>query len=375
MERPWGLSGPEFLELYWIALALSLVVAIVVRVRPRGSRGAREGAPAGALGLLDIAYLIGGPRRVVETSVARLIATGALVPARNGAVRLAGSAVADHPVDQAVLTDATRYRYRTLTLLITSVSEQDAPRAVGRRLSEMDYLLAPNEVRSRTWRAVAPMALLFGVGVARWVNGLAIGAPGGWLTLQLVLTAVLVVVLVKVNPLPRTALGRAAVAEARAGENTGGWGGTSSAREAELVALNGFGGHPDVTLRAAVRPRPRAASGGAYAAGGIIGTSSCSGGGGGSSCGGGAAAVGVVGVADPVAFLWWCGAALVVAVVVGLRLKRVTGASPRRVLTFEELGYLGGGPVRAVEVALAGLVAENRARVSGPVVTPVDAGP
>ncbi|GAB2973644.1 TIGR04222 domain-containing membrane protein [Saccharothrix stipae] len=70
-------------------------------------------------------------------------------------------------------------------------------------------------------------------------------------------------------------------------------------------------------------------------------------------------------------FLWWYGPALVAAVVVGLRVKRVAGAVPDRPLSFEEIGYLGGGPVRAVEVALAGLVAENRARVSGPVAAAV----
>jgi uncharacterized protein (TIGR04222 family) len=70
-------------------------------------------------------------------------------------------------------------------------------------------------------------------------------------------------------------------------------------------------------------------------------------------------------------FLWWYGPALVVAVVVGLRLKRVAGTVPDRPLTFEEIGYLGGGPVRAVEVAVSGLVAENLARVSGSTVAAV----
>ncbi|MEU4768902.1 TIGR04222 domain-containing membrane protein [Actinosynnema sp. NPDC023794] len=70
-------------------------------------------------------------------------------------------------------------------------------------------------------------------------------------------------------------------------------------------------------------------------------------------------------------FLWWYGPALLAAVVVGLRWKRVAGAVPDRPLSFEEIGYLGGGPVRAVEVALAGLVAENRARVSGSVAAAV----
>ncbi|WP_433270469.1 TIGR04222 domain-containing membrane protein [Actinosynnema sp. CS-041913] len=71
------------------------------------------------------------------------------------------------------------------------------------------------------------------------------------------------------------------------------------------------------------------------------------------------------------AFLWWYGPALVLAVLSGLWLKRVTGAAPTRPLTFEEIGYLGGGPVRAAEVAVAALVADNRARVSGATVTAV----
>ncbi|WP_440900967.1 TIGR04222 domain-containing membrane protein [Actinosynnema sp.] len=59
------------------------------------------------------------------------------------------------------------------------------------------------------------------------------------------------------------------------------------------------------------------------------------------------------------------GVLLLGALVVGARLKRVAGTAPRRALTFEEVGYLAGGPVRAAEVALASLVAQNRARVSG----------
>ncbi|MDQ2588645.1 hypothetical protein CKY47_32755 [Saccharothrix yanglingensis] len=285
VERPWGLSGPEFLELYWIALALSSAFAILVRVRLRGSRG---GVPAGVLGVAEIAYLTGGPRRVVEASLAGLLAAGALVPARNGSVRLNGSPNADHPVDRAVLADAGRHRYRTMTLLVTAVSEQDAPREVGRRLSHEGYVVPADVVRSRLRLGVVPLALLFAVGVARWVNGIAIGAPVGWLTLQLVLTGVLVWPLLKAREVTRTAKGDAAVAGARA---------SRSGRDEELVALDGFAVHPNVVLRAAVRPAGagRRGSGGPYVAGyattgsvgGCGGSSSSDGGGGGSSCGGG----------------------------------------------------------------------------------------
>jgi uncharacterized protein (TIGR04222 family) len=285
VERPWGLSGPEFLELYWIALAVSTAFAIFVRVRLRGTRG---GAPAGAPGLPDLAFLTGGPRRVVETSVAGLIDSGALVPARNGAVRLAGSAVADHPVDQAVLADATRYRYRTLTLLITSVSEQDAPRAVGRRLAELGYLVAPD--LAKRWRriGVVPMAVLFAVGVVRWINGQVISAPVWFLTLQLVLTGLLIWGLLQATPVTRTAAGRVAVRKARSGAFIRGFGGGDSANAAELVALNGFSSHPNITLRAAARPRPRprVASGGTFVAGTYTSSGSSCGSSSGSSCGG-----------------------------------------------------------------------------------------
>jgi len=69
-------------------------------------------------------------------------------------------------------------------------------------------------------------------------------------------------------------------------------------------------------------------------------------------------------MSEPV-FLLLYGVALAIAVVLGLRLKRVAGSAPARPLSFEEIGFLGGGPVRAAEVAVAALVSENRARISG----------
>ncbi|MFI9817898.1 TIGR04222 domain-containing membrane protein [Saccharothrix variisporea] len=293
MERPWGLSGPEFLELYWIALAVSLAFAIVVRV---GLRGQRDSVLAGALDLYDLAYLTGGPRRVVETSVANLIESGKLRPARDGAVRVVGNPVADDTVDQAVLTDAARYRNRTLSLLFTAVSEQSAPRGLGRALAERGYLVPPERVKRRYRAAVVPLVLLIAVGLVRWVNGLAIGAPVGWLTLQLVLSGILVGLLLRVDGFRRTARGSRAVARARAGVDTGG--------PAVRVALGGFAHHPNSPLAAAGqryatltasrsnRSRPRrVVFGSGHVTGAApsygCGSSGGSDSGGGSSCGGG----------------------------------------------------------------------------------------
>jgi uncharacterized protein (TIGR04222 family) len=68
-------------------------------------------------------------------------------------------------------------------------------------------------------------------------------------------------------------------------------------------------------------------------------------------------------MSEPV-FLTLYGLALVLAVLLGLRLKRVAGSAPPEPLSFEEIGFLGGGPVRAAEVAVTALVSENRVRNS-----------
>jgi uncharacterized protein (TIGR04222 family) len=69
-------------------------------------------------------------------------------------------------------------------------------------------------------------------------------------------------------------------------------------------------------------------------------------------------------VSEPVLLLLW-GVALVGGVGWGVLGKRVAGRRSERALSHEEVGYLGGGPVRTAEVAVAGLVSENRARWHG----------
>ncbi|WP_199443907.1 TIGR04222 domain-containing membrane protein [Umezawaea beigongshangensis] len=69
-------------------------------------------------------------------------------------------------------------------------------------------------------------------------------------------------------------------------------------------------------------------------------------------------------MSEPVLLLLW-GVALVGSVACGVLGKRVAGRRSERPLSHEEVGYLGGGPVRAAEVAVAALVSENRARWHG----------
>ena len=297
MEQPWGLSGPEFLSIYWIALGVAVAFAIVVRIRLRSGR---RDASAHSFDVDELAYLAGGPHRVVEASVARLIEAEALRSTRRGTVGLTGAHTAVNDVDRAVLEDASRYSRRTLNLMIPAVAQTDAVTSVGTRLANVGALVLPDVAKRHLRWGVAPLLLLMGIGIIRWVNGIAIGAPVGWLTLQLVISGVLAVLLTRSRRLQRTVAGDRALAGARAGD-TGGRA-TSPAMVAAgavgLVALGGLAAHPDLTLRTSlmaqamgVRSSGGWSSGGSdYTSYGIASSCSSSSGsscGSSSSCGGG----------------------------------------------------------------------------------------
>ncbi|GGU68354.1 TIGR04222 domain-containing membrane protein [Lentzea flava] len=292
MQRPWGLSGPEFLQLYWIGLALAVLVAIIVRVRVRAGHGTQ---PVRSLDMDELAYLAGGPRRVVETSIARLLTSGELRTSRRGTVQVTTTTSSVNPVDRAVISDSQRYTNRTVKLMIPAVSSDSVVLAIGRRLEEMGLVVNPDVAKSALRKGSIALWVLLAIGVVRWINGLAIGAPVGWLTLQLLITGVLLFLLTRRGKHVRTSKGNRVLDEART---------TSSRRAATsdealyagaagLVLFGGLAVYPDLTVRSSLLASSAGSSGG-YTGSGYggcsAGSSSCSSGsscGGGGGCGGG----------------------------------------------------------------------------------------
>ncbi|MFS8101854.1 TIGR04222 domain-containing membrane protein [Lentzea alba] len=289
--RPWGLSGPEFLQLYWIGLALAVLVAIVVRVRVRAGH---SNQPVRSLDMDELAYLAGGPRRVVETSVARLLTSGELRTSRRGTVSATANSQSVNAVDRAVMADSQRYTNRTLGLMIPAVAKDDVVTAIGRRLEDMGLVVDPETAKSALRKGSIALWVLLAIGLARWVNGVAIGAPVGWLTLQLVITPVLIWLVTWRWRLVRTTKGDRVLNSTRATAG-GGLAGSPAgvyAGAAGLVALDGLAVYPDLAVRSSLL----ASSAGSAAYSSSTGTtysacssssSSCSSSSGGSSCGGG----------------------------------------------------------------------------------------
>lgn len=290
MQRPWGLSGPEFLQLYWIGLALAVLVAVIVRVRVRAGHSVQ---PVRSLDMDELAYLAGGPKRVVETAVARLLTSGELRTSRRGAVQVTSSPHSVNPVDRAVIADSQRYTNRTVNLLIPAVARDGVVLAIGRRLEEMGLVVQPEVAKSALRKGSIALWVLLVIGVARWVTGLAIDAPIGWLSVQLVITGALIFLLTRRGKHVRTSKGNRVLDEART---------TSRARAgasdealyagaAGLVLFGGLAVHPDLAVRSSLLASSAGTSTGYTGYGGCSsGSSSCSSGsscGGGGGCGGG----------------------------------------------------------------------------------------
>ncbi|MFC7613903.1 TIGR04222 domain-containing membrane protein [Actinokineospora soli] len=155
----------------------------------------------------------------METAVARLLDLGKLRASRNGAVRVVAGATATDAVDRAVLTDAERYANRTISLLVDRVGRDDAVQAVRTSLVVKGLLVDGGAMRARL--AAVPALVLLVVGIARWVNGVAQGYPVGWLSLGLVVTAVVAVLLYRAPISNRTYAGERLLKEARGAGRSG----------------------------------------------------------------------------------------------------------------------------------------------------------
>jgi uncharacterized protein (TIGR04222 family) len=293
MEDTWGIPGPEFLALYLTAFLVSLLFVFAVRILTRSGAAHSTAAPV-ALSTHQVACLTGGPRRVVEAAVARLVDTGQLRPSRAGYVQVGRHIEATNPVERTVLADAQRYGRRSTAILTDRLAGSDAVQEVVTSLVRVGYYVDDRTTSRRQVISLVPMAVVLAVGLVRWFAGMANDRPIGYLTLMLIGTALALHVLRRMPIDQRTFQGAQAVQAVEVGDSP-----------AECVATGGFAGHPDEAVRASlatVQGRPRGnvrsvdrttgpwllrtrssgASCGAYGAG-----TYSSGGGGGSGCGGG----------------------------------------------------------------------------------------
>ncbi|MFI9388867.1 TIGR04222 domain-containing membrane protein [Kutzneria sp. NPDC052558] len=282
-DQPWGLSGEQFLEWYFIGLGCALALAVVIKILPKLSG-------AGNLALrptaVETGFLAGGPERAVETAVAELLAAGALRADSGGLLRATGADARPSAVGAQVLMRVTSSH--TLRAITEYLRTRPALWNIGHELAELG-LLVPPHIATRYRRAsTLPLLLVLLVGIVRWGNGFYLGRAIGLLTAALLGTIVLGVILLNFRRGRhlRTFAGDRALREFRRAPVTD---------AATAVALDGVGEYPDARIALALQksttpPRRRQLTGsdtGAAAGGFFFGGGGGGCGGGGGGCGGG----------------------------------------------------------------------------------------
>ncbi|RZS31435.1 uncharacterized protein (TIGR04222 family) [Herbihabitans rhizosphaerae] len=285
MERPWGMSGPEFLGAYWAAMALACVIVLIAFWWTRGTPA--DAVPADTkLDAYELAMLAGGPRRVQATAIAALVAGGHLRVSR-ARITVRNKDELDDRLLQYVRANATQRRRRAaFGRSLHAVQLADT-------LVEQGLLVEPARLR-KARRSLVVLGLVGAFGVIRLANGVRIGAPVGYLLLSLLGTAVIWWSARRLFT-PRgpvlTGRGRRVLAQAQAGTQrkmtdvpvAAGVGAMAFAP----IALYGYAAYGDdqVGDLLAEHTTSKAAGGGAGGSG--CGSHSCSGCGGSSGCGGG----------------------------------------------------------------------------------------
>jgi uncharacterized protein (TIGR04222 family) len=297
VNQPWGLSGPQFLGLYLGVFALSALLAVAVR--PALRRGPVKDAGWGDV--YTLAVLSGGSIRVVDTAVQALVEGGQLRAGRDHKLTVCGEATPDEPVQQAVLDRLGRAGSTDLAGARRMVGRTEPVQQVTHQAIHRGLLLDPAQRRLARLLVLLPTAV-FGVGIARLVNGIREGRPIGFLIFALIVTGMLLLMVALTVP-RATRAGQELLERARRRHQEGaepqefgsygatdasaygGYGSPDEVAPAAVlsVAVLGAVGVADPTLRQALYGGPGSSGGGGGGGGGDSGGD----GGGGSGCGGG----------------------------------------------------------------------------------------
>jgi uncharacterized protein (TIGR04222 family) len=234
------------LIIYVVASVAAVGWAVMVRWELRRPRRA---AALRSLSIDEAAYLLGGPVRLVETAIVRLVDQETLRVSSSGLARIAGADLAEartNRVDAAVLRKLSQWRPTPVAAVSRDAVREPEFAAIRRGLADRGLVVGGRMPRRR-WLALAAVLVVFTVGAIWLVAAVGPRRPEGWLGACLAAVAI--------SPLwwtrefrpadLTTGRGQRMTAQIRAGAaGTGLW-----SRPAGLVALGGLAAHPDPDLR------------------------------------------------------------------------------------------------------------------------------
>ena len=198
-------SGSDFLWFYALMILGAVIAGVWLPAFLRSDGENRRIADR-----YDMAYLVGGPKRVTETALAHLLGIGALKAAIDNKVTVVRREGAENALERDLLRKLGDFG---ITEAHRSVSNHTAE--IDERLVRERLLLDKSERMQMRFIAVLPYLVVLAIGWYRRSAGTAEGEPVGYLTMMMVVLGVLGLMrLFKLDP--RTRGGLAAVAEGKA---------------------------------------------------------------------------------------------------------------------------------------------------------------
>jgi uncharacterized protein (TIGR04222 family) len=256
MDRPWGISGPDFLLIYGICLVVPAVVGLVwtaIAARRRVRAAAAEDDPLPSPHHLG--YLARGPVRAVETAISGLLAAGHLRVSTHGRISVTGRPEVEDPVERAVLELCRTTGGATAYQVIGTVHNSAAVTAIRRDLERRGLVVSDGGRRLALITVLGLSVLVLAFGMTRWITGLTLRQPIGYLSLLLVVAlagvGVSVLLVLRRSRFARTDAGNAALHRAVV------W-----LPDAERTMVHeGLRSYPDAEIRQALVWAPRPAPG------------------------------------------------------------------------------------------------------------------
>ncbi|MGW1881333.1 TIGR04222 domain-containing membrane protein [Streptomyces sp. NPDC001970] len=144
-----------------LAVLVTIAVAVSSTLLIRGLSAARRRGTGGPVhDLMEVAFLNGGPARVVDTALATMVSDGRLAVGGPGIVAVVRPAAND-PVERAVLQEAAAAPHGALHTMRLAVMRSPAVQEIGDALAARGLMIEPRALG--TWRrwAVTQTVCLF----------------------------------------------------------------------------------------------------------------------------------------------------------------------------------------------------------------------
>ena len=190
-SNPLDWRGPEFLALFLLLMVIAAAASVFLRVRQRNREAQAGGMGLGEPDVWSLAYLAGGPQRLIDTAVAELNRLGFVQ--WNAANRLPEVVGNELPDDPLLRTVHGAIRQRSLSSLL-AVIKSGQMEAIRKGLQQRGWWFSSEQALQICRTSALPFALVTGLGIVKIAIGISRDKPTAFLVVLTLICAIIALV-------------------------------------------------------------------------------------------------------------------------------------------------------------------------------------